>query len=166
MQRKDQWVGGAVLIAIGAALLLGQLVGETGQFVTLGIGLVLLVLFAVSRNPGTLIGGGIVTGIGAGVLVATNTEGDIAGAAVLFGLGFGFIGVWLIGTLLRIKEITFWPLIPGAILVVVGMVVLSGSESAKTFEKLWPVLLIGIGVIVLIAALRGRGVGSAGGGPA
>ncbi|MFH0751641.1 MAG: hypothetical protein V2B17_07375, partial [Chloroflexota bacterium] len=114
MQRKDQWVGGAVLIAIGVALLLGQLVGETGQFVTLGIGLVLLVLFAVSRNPGTLIGGGIVTGIGAGVLVAANTEGDIAGAAVLFGLGFGFIGVWLIGTLLRIKEITFWPLIPGA----------------------------------------------------
>lgn len=166
MQRKDQWVGGAVLIAIGVALLLGQLVGETGQFVTLGIGLVLLVLFAVSRNPGTLIGGGIVTGIGAGVLVAANTEGDIAGAAVLFGLGFGFIGVWLIGTLLRIKEITFWPLIPGAILVVVGIVVLAGSEAARTFAVLWPVLLIGLGVIVLLAALRGRGKDSTGGGPA
>jgi apolipoprotein N-acyltransferase len=164
MQRKDQWVGGAVLIAIGAALLLGQLVGETGQFVTLGIGLVLLVLFAVSRNPGTLIGGGIVTGIGAGVLVAANTEGDIAGAAVLFGLGFGFIGVWLIGTLMRVKEISFWPLIPGSILVVVGIVVLAGSEAAKTFELIWPALLIGLGVIVLIAAMRGRGTGPAGGG--
>lgn len=142
----------------------GQVVGETGQFVTLGIGLVLLVLFAVSRNPGTLIGGGIVTGIGAGVLVAANAESDIAGAAVLFGLGFGFIGVWLIGTLMRVKEVSLWPLIPGAILVVVGIVVLAGSEAAKTLELLWPALLIGLGVIVLIAAMRGRGTGSAGDG--
>jgi apolipoprotein N-acyltransferase len=143
-------------------LLLGELISDTGQFVTLGIGLVLLVLFAVSRNPGTLIGGGIVTGIGAGVLVAANTEGDIAGAAVLFGLGFGFIGVWLIGTLMRIKEITFWPLVPGAILVVVGAVVLAGTEVAQELEVLWPVLLIGLGVVVIMAALRGRGAGSTG----
>jgi len=166
MKRNDQWIAGAVLIAIGAALLLGQLVGDTGQFITLGIGLFLLVLFAVTRHPGALIGGGIVTGIGVGVLVAANTEGDVAGAAVLFGLGFGFIGVWLIGTLLRIKEISFWPLIPGAILVVVGIVVLAGSEAAKTFQLLWPVLLIGLGVVVLIAALRGRGKSPGGDEPA
>jgi hypothetical protein len=166
MQRRDQWVGGAVLIAIGAALLLGQLVGETGQFVLLGLGLVLLLLFAVSRNPGTLIGGGIVTGLGAGVLVAVNTEGDIAGAAVLFGLGLGFIGVWLVGTAMRVEGITFWPLIPGAILVVVGIVVLAGTEAAKTFELLWPILLIGLGVVVLIAALRGRGKSPGGDEPA
>ena len=164
MERRDQWVGGTVLIAIGVALLLGQAVGETGQFVLLGIGLVLLVLFAVSRNPGTLIGGGIVTGLGAGVLVAANTEGEIGGAAVLFGLASGFLGVWLVGTLLRMEETHIWPLIPGAILAVVGIVVLAGTETAKTFEVLWPVLLIGLGVVVLLAALRGRGSGSPGGG--
>ena len=164
MERRDQWVGGAVLIAIGVALLLGQLVGETGQFVLLGIGIVLLMLFAVSRNPGTLIGGGIVTGLGTGVLVAANTSGDVAGAAVLFGLGFGFVGVWLVGTLMRVEETRIWPLIPGAILVAVGIVVLAGSEAAKTFELLWPLLLIGLGVVVIVAALRGRGSGSAGGG--
>jgi hypothetical protein len=162
MQRRDQWVGGAVLIAIGAALLLGQLVGQTGQFVLLGIGLVLLVLFAVSRNPGTLIGGGIVTGLGAGVLVAVNTVGDVAGAAVLLGLGFGFIGVWLVGTLLRIKEITFWPLIPGGILVAIGIVVLAGVEGAR-LELLGPVLLIALGIVVLVAALRRRGTDAADG---
>jgi hypothetical protein len=160
MQRRDQWVGGAVLIAIGAALLLGQVVGETGQFILLGIGIVLLILFAVSRNPGTLIGGGIVTGLGVGVLVAANTEGDIAGAAVLFGLGFGFLGVWLIGTLMKIKETSLWPLIPGGILVAVGVIVLAGAEGAQNLELLWPVLLIGLGVIVLVAALRKRGTDS------
>jgi hypothetical protein len=166
VQRRDQWVGGAVLITIGVALLLGQLVGDAEQFVLLGIGLVLLLLFAVSRNPGTLIGGGIVTGLGAGVLVAANTEGEIAGAAVLFGLGFGFLGVWLVGTLMRIEETKIWPLIPGAILIVVGIVVLAGTEAARTLERLWPVALIGVGVVVLLAALRGRGNGSSGGGAA
>jgi len=166
MQRRDQWVGGAVLIAIGAGLLLGQLVEDAEQFILLGIGLTLLVLFAVSRNPGALIGGGIVTGLGAGVLVAANTEGDIAGAAVMFGLGLGFIGVWLVGMLMRINETTIWPLIPGAILVVLGFVVLAGSETAQAFELLWPVALIAIGVVVLVAAMRGRGKDSSGGGPA
>jgi hypothetical protein len=173
MQRRDQWVGGAVLIAIGAALLIGQLVGETGQFILLGIGLVLLVLFAVSRNPGALIGGGIVTGLGAGVLVAANTEGDVAAAAVLFGLGFGFLGVWLVGTLMRVREASLWPLIPAAILVVIGIVVLSGAEGAQT-ELLLPALLIGLGVVVLLTALWKRGAtdgaaepaGPAGSGPA
>lgn len=166
MQSRDQWVGGAVLIAIGVALLLGQVFGETGQFVLLGIGLVLLVLFAVSRNPGTLIGGGIVTGLGVGVLVAANTVGEVAGAAVLFGLGLGFIGVWLVGSLLRMKETTFWPLIPGAILVAVGAVVLAGSEAGRNFELLWPVMLIGLGGFVIVAALRGHGTDSSGAGPA
>lgn len=165
MQRRDQWVGGAVLIVIGAALLLGQLVGGTEQFVLLGIGLLLLVLFAVSRNPGTLIGGSIVTGLGAGVLVAANTGGDIAGAAVLFGLGLGFVGVWVVGTLLRVEGTAIWPLIPGAIMIVLGVVVLAGSEGTRALEVLGPALLIGLGVVVVVAALRGRGTGSTGGGP-
>jgi hypothetical protein len=163
MQQRDQWVGGAVLIAIGAGLLLGQVFGDAGQFILVGIGIVLLLLFAVSRNPGTLIGGGIVTGLGAGVLVAANTTGDIAGAAVLFGLGLGFVGVWLVGTLLRIPETKVWPLIPGAILVVIGLVVLAGPEAGEALEWLWPVALIGVGVVVIAAALLGRGRGPGGG---
>lgn len=164
MQRRDQWVGGAVLIVIGAGILLGQLFGDAEQYILLGIGVLLLVLFAVSRNPGTLIGGGIVTGLGVGVVIAANTTGDIAGAAVLFGLGLGFVGVWLVGTLMRIPETTVWPLIPGAILVVIGFVVLAGPEMAETFEMLWPVLLIGIGVVVIGAAFLRRGGGSSGDG--
>jgi hypothetical protein len=163
MRQRDQWVGGAVLIAIGAGLLLGQLFGDAGQFILLGIGIVLLLLFAVSRNPGTLIGGGIVTGLGTGVLVAANTTGDIAGAAVLFGLGLGFVGVWLVGVLLRIPETKVWPLIPGAILVVIGFVVLAGPEAADAFQWLWPVALIGAGVVVIAAAALGRGRGPGGG---
>ena len=163
MQRRDQLVGGAVLIAIGAGLLIGQLVEGAEQFILLGLGIVLLVLFAVSRNPGTLIGGGILTGLGAGVLIAANTTGDIAGAAVLFGLGLGFVGVWLVGTLAGMPETRVWPLIPGAILVTLGFVVLAGTETAQQLEWLWPVLLIVLGVVVIGGAFVGRGRGGSGG---
>jgi hypothetical protein len=162
MERRDQLVGGVVLVAIGAAILLGQYVEGVEQFILLGLGIVLLVLFAVTRNPGTLIGGGIVTGLGAGVVIAANTQGDIAGAAVVFGLGLGFVGVWLVGTLLKMPETRVWPLIPGAILVAVGFVVLAGSENVRLPEWLWPALIMGLGVMVILAALRGRGQGPSG----
>lgn len=157
MSGNEKWVGGFVLIAIGGALLLGQLVDEFQQFVVLAIGLMLLVLFAVTRVPGTLIGGSIVTGLGAGVLIAANTEGEIAGAAVLFGLALGFVGVWIIGTLMSVKGITWWPLIPGIILALVGAIVMAGAETAQQFELLWPIVLIVLGVIVLFAAGQKRG---------
>jgi len=162
MERRDQLVGGAVLVAIGAAILVGQYLEDAEQFILLGLGIVLLVLFAMTRNPGTLIGGGIVTGLGVGVLIAANTQGDIAGAAVLFGLGLGFAGVWLVGALLKIPETRVWPLIPGAILVAVGFVVLAGSEDVQLPDWLWPALIMGLGVIVILAALRGRGTGTGG----
>ena len=162
MQRNDQWVGGAVLITIGVGLLLAQLFGDAEQYVLLGVGLVLLVIFAVTRNPGALIGGGIVTGLGLGVIVATVAEDEIAGAAVLFGLGGGFIAIWLIGYLLKMRETAFWPLIPGSILVLIGFVTLAGTEAADQLERLWPLLIIGLGVIVLVAAMRNRGAGTGG----
>ena len=162
-QRRDQLVGGVVLIAIGAAILLGQYFENAEQFILLGLGILLLVLFAVSRNPGTLIGGGIVTGLGAGVVIAANTQGDIAGAAVLFGLGLGFVGVWLVGTIMKIPDTRVWPLIPGAILAAVGFVVLAGSENVQLPEWLWPALIMGLGVVVILAALRGLREGPGGG---
>jgi len=164
MNRNDQWVGGAVLIAIGAALLLGQYVGDAGRFILLGLGLVLLLLFVVSRNPGALIGGGIVTGLGVGVLLATELQDEAAGAAVLLGLGGGFVGVWIIGSLLRMDETRIWPLIPGAIMITIGVALLAGTEYLEALEWLWPVIFIVLGLIVVVGAFIRRG--SAGGPPA
>lgn len=157
MQRRDQWVGGAVLITIGVALLLGQYVGDAGRFVVLGIGVVLLVLFAISRNPGALIGGGIMTGLGIGIVLATELEGDAAGSAVLLGLGGGFLGVWLVGLLFRVEETRIWPLIPGAILGIIGVALLAGTEALESMEWVVPALFIGFGAIVIVAAFVRRG---------
>ncbi len=155
MRRNEGWVGGVVLIVIGVAMLVGQLAGDAGRFILLGIGLALLVLYAVSRSPGTLIGGGIVTGLGAGVLAASYLEGDPAGAAVLFGLGGGFILVWLIGLVAGHEETRIWPLVPGAILIIVGAGVYSQADP-KLMGTIGPIAVIVLGVIVILAALLRR----------
>ncbi len=153
--RQNEWVGGAVLIVIGVALLVGQLAGDTGRFILLAVGLALLVLYAVSRNPGTLIGGGIVTGLGIGVLAASYLEGDAAGSAVLFGLGGGFVLVWLVGLIAGHEETRVWPLIPGGILILIGAGVYAQADP-RLMGVVWPVALILLGAIVVLAALTRR----------
>jgi hypothetical protein len=157
MRRNEGWVGGVVLIVIGVALLVGQVAGDLGRFVLMAIGLVLLVLYAVTRSPGTLIGGGIVTGLGVGVLAASYLTGDQAAAAVLLGLGGGFVLVWLIGSLRGHDETRIWPLIPGTILIVVAGGLLA-QANARLVGIAWPVAIIAIGVAIIVAALLRREV--------
>jgi hypothetical protein len=147
-----RWVGGVVLIIIGLALLVGQWVPDVGHYAPLAVGLALLALFLVTRNPGALIGGSIVTGIGAGVALDAAYPGT-GGGWVPLGLGFGFLGIWLIGALFRMPEARFWPLIPGGILVFAGLAVL-GPGAADVSRYAWPIALIVLGVAVLARGLR------------
>lgn len=155
--RTDQLVGGAVLIGIGVLVLLGQYFEDFGRFVLLVLGVGLLVLYAITRNAGTLIAGGILTGLGVGVVLAdTYFEDQVAAAAIVLGLGGGFIGVWLVGLLTREPATRLWPLIPGSILVAVGALLLAGVENLEQYQWIGPLILIGIGLLVLVAALRRR----------
>lgn len=155
--RTDQLVGGAVLIGIGVLVLLGQYFEDFGRFVLLVLGVGLLVIYAITRNPGTLIAGGILTGLGVGILLAdTFFEDEVAAAAIVIGLGGGFIGVWLVGLLMREQATRLWPLIPGSILVAVGALLLAGVENLEQYQWVGPAILIGIGLLVLVAALRRR----------
>ena len=120
-----RWIGGIILILIGAGLLAGQFVPDIGRYAPLVIGLGLLIIFLFTRNAGALIGGFIVTGIGVGLLLQTQFPAS-GGAWIPLCLGLGFLGIWVFGGLLRMPEARFWPLIPGGILTFVGIVALGG----------------------------------------
>lgn len=149
---EGRWVGGVVLIIIGLALLVGQVVPDVGDYAALIVGFALLALFLVTRNPGALIGGSIVTGIGAGIAIDTAYPGS-AGSWVPLGLGLGFLGIWFLGLLFRMPEARFWPLIPGGVLVFVGLAAVGGS-AADLLRYAWPVALIVLGLLVILRAWR------------
>ena len=150
-----RWIGGIILILVGAGLLANHFVPDIGRYAPLVVGLGLLIIFLVTRNAGALIGGSIVTGIGVGLLMDEQFPPAEGTSWIPLCLGLGFLGIWVFGGLLRMPEARFWPLIPGGILTFVGIAALGGLSS-EIGQYVWPVVLILIGVVSIAGSLRRR----------
>jgi len=148
-------VAGLVIAGLGLFFLAGQLEPDIGRFVTLFIGLALLAVFLVRREYGFLVPGSILTGVGIGIAVQPHTTGDTEGGVMLLAIAGGFLGIWLLGSLFRLPQLHWWPLIPGGILTLVGLIQLSRADVEGAI-RLWPIILIVLGAIVVGRALLRR----------
>ena len=170
MERKVNGglIGGLILLFVGIVALIGQFVPDTwgeffGTFLLLGLGLVFLAAGIITREGGWFIPGGILTGLGAGTALITSSfgqrlSGDEGGWFLLV-----FAGGWLlipIMTAIFARETHWWALIPAAIIGLVGLAVLFGGVFMNTLEwvgKLWPIVLIIAGGLLLWKVRRGPG---------
>lgn len=161
-----------MIIGIGLFFLLARYVPDIGAWIPLFIGLIFLAAFLVKREYGYLIPGCIVSGVGVGILLEMAVGDPWSGSVVLFSIGGGFIAIWVASMLVRMADkdwphgeskdagdALWWPLIPGGILILIGLVVLADGSDLLQW---WPLLLIGAGIIVLLSALRRRGDDRAG----
>jgi hypothetical protein len=158
-QRRGSVVGGVVLVAIGLALLIERFAGPSGGALVLtGLGVGFLVAHAYTRKYGVLVPGGILTGLGAGLLAedANVTFGE----PVVIGLGAGFVVVWLVDALFTRSApgAGWWPLIPGGILLVVGVAPAFGGVD-EVMPLVVGLLLTALGAILVFRGLRRRGEG-------
>jgi hypothetical protein len=153
--RRRQVIAGLILVVVGGLLLAGQWWPDVGRYVPLAVGLGLLAAFVVTRQYGWLVAGCIVGGVGVGVVLASSTSGNTAGGWMLVALGGGFLAIWVVSLVLRLAEHHWWPLIPGGILSVVGVLVMAGGEARRLLEW-WPIILVLIGVVILIQAFTSR----------
>jgi hypothetical protein len=137
---------GLLLIGLGAFLAVILLTDLGGEVIVISVGLVFLAAYAATRTYGLLIPGGIVTGLGAGILI--ESAGGPSGSVVL-GLGAGFLAIALIDVLVSPgREAWWWPLIPGGILTLVGASDTAGWEDTGAFVV--PAVLIVVGVLILL----------------
>ena len=148
-------MAGAVIIGIGLFLLLAQVIPDIGRAIPLFIGLAFLAAFVPKREYGFLIPGCIVTGVGVGVVLTGVVADPWSGAAVLFSLAGGFIAIWVVSLLLRrldsqwprgasreAAQALWWPLIPGGILALVGIIVLTEAGFETDLLSWWPLLIM------------------------
>jgi hypothetical protein len=150
---RDRIALAVVLIVVGIVGLASQLFdvsADLGGWIVMFIGLGLLAAFAYTRGYGYLIPAGIMTGLGAGIIVSesftfTNEE---TGGVIVLGLGLGFLSIWVIGSILRVAQNHWWPVIPGGILAAIGVVLLVGGEESAILDY-WGVLVIAVGLFVL-----------------
>lgn len=160
--KRGSMVIGAILVTIGILNLLATLLRpEIEMYLVLAVGVVFLVAGLAAHSRGLLIPGGIVSGVGAGIIVleqfgsmlSENGKGGLF--LLIFSLG------WLLISLLSLvipeedgtRCFMWWPLIPGGILAAIGGMILQGETGLKILGVIgqgWPVVLIGIGLYLLL----------------
>jgi hypothetical protein len=150
---RDRIVFAVVLIVVGIGGFVSQLVDVTpvaGGVVVLLIGVGLLGAFSLTRQYGYLIPGGIMTGLGAGIVVSEylTLTGEASGGVIVLGLGLGFVSIWAVSSLLNLAQHHWWPLIPGGILSTVGGALLIGGRTVALLDY-WYVAVIAVGLILL-----------------
>jgi len=155
------WIAGALLVLVGLLLLAERQARALVPFIPLAAGVCLLAVSFVVRWPGLLVSAGALIGVGLGVLMARGSDPQIAAAAFLVCVGCGLLVAWILGVLLRLRELRWRPLLAGSSFVAAGVVVYAlgiGPTLLELTVGWWPVLLIGIGAFLLAGARSRAGV--------
>ena len=160
--RRGGFMAGAILITIGVIYLLANVLKtEWTLWLVLAVGVTFLVAGIVGRNRGLIIPGGVVSGVGAGIVVmdrfgALLSEPGKGGLFLLvFSLGWALISVMslFIPSEDGGSEFMWWPLIPGGIMASIGGLLFAGSTGLTVLTWIgqgWPVVLIAIGLYLLL----------------
>lgn len=151
--RNPGVIAGVILVVVGGWWLATQFIeGLGGEAVPLLIGIVFLALYFYNRTYGLLVAGGILTGVGVGQVAESATKTSDGLGSI--GLGLGFLAIYAVDLLHR-GNTHWWPLIPGGILLVTGLASL-GGPLGDLLDYAWPVLLIGLGVVLILRAVGTR----------
>jgi uncharacterized membrane protein (UPF0136 family) len=114
----------------------------------------------VVRHAGLMIAGGILSGLGLGLLLVTRHVFPETGSAgiIILALGAGFLVISPLSMLFS-NRTQLWPLLPGSLLALIGMLLLIGSVGLDILSwarSLWPLILIVLGGYFLWEVYRRR----------
>ena len=151
--KRDRRIAtGTFLILLGGAFfLLERSQGLNAAAIFLIIGGAFFAAYLYRREYGYLVPGGILLGLGAGTFIA-QTRYDF-GDPTLWGLGLGFITIYIVSLIFERKNL-WWPLIPGCILVLLGLPRIRGVVE-YLFDN-WPLLLVVVGIFFLAGGFLDR----------
>ncbi len=108
------------------------------------IGVVFLILYFVNwiREPLTLVTGWLLAGFGLSFwAMGLEALAALSLPLILIGLGIAFVGIYVTSTVTQVKEIAsrYWPLVPGALLLAMGVLLV--LEGAIGRDRLWSVMV-------------------------
>ncbi len=160
--QNNRVVAGIALVAIGLLALVGQFVrGDlVGMLILPTLGVIFLAWGLVTRTPGLLIPGGILSGLGLGTVlimsVLTGLEEQAQGAIFFLCMGLGFAVIMPLAWF-SAKCKMWWTLIVGALLVLFGIALMVGGVMLDLFQflgNLWPLVLVAVGLWILYKARK------------
>jgi hypothetical protein len=151
------WVA-LLLLTAGVVVLAGRVWPLVGDALALVLGVELLAWSWAAREDGQLIGGGIATGVGTGVLLAAgpveHAAPQVIGGTILFCLAAGFALVGILSRLWLARSQT-WAWITAAAVAAVGGALFAGAEVlSQLITWALPVILLLGGLIIGVRWLR------------
>lgn len=159
---RNELVAGGVLIVIGLMLMLGQML-TLGVWTLVLLGAIFAVAGIASRSAGWFIPAGILSGIGLGALLIERggVVGETAeGGLFLLAFALGWLSITVL-TRLFCGTWSKWPLIPAAVMGLIGTPLLLGGVaqtilemSLTTLGAIWPLALIAGGIWIIAAQRR------------
>ena len=164
-RKRNEWIGGLLLIGIGLLFLLNQFfdlpaLENVAIFFVLGLGLFFLAWGVYAREAGLMIPGGILTGIGLGIALVAGPfefeDGNLSGGVFLGAFALGWVLITIF-TALFTDETQWWALIPAAIMAIISGALLVQGPFMVVLEwlgKLWPLALIFGGIAILLGARK------------
>lgn len=160
---RNRAVAGAALIIIGAVALIAQFADSVtvAMLVMPTLALIFLIWGLVTRTFGLIIPGGILAGLGLGTYLTiagplAGVEEPSMGGIILV----CFAGGWLLISLLSPltgERFQWWPLIPGGILGIIGLILLGGGPALQVLKVIgyaWPLALVALGIYLLVKRQR------------
>jgi hypothetical protein len=142
-KQRQQAIAGIAMILLGLGLFYMQDLGNSVVFFLVGGGF--LVGYLYRRESGFLIPACIILSLGVANL-GRWIDHDISRMLVL---GLGFVSFTVV-TLVYERRFTWWPLIPGGSLVLLGLP--RSRELTSVVLDNWQLLLVAAGVLVFIGA--------------
>jgi hypothetical protein len=156
-RNSGAYVGATLLIVIGLCALVANLWGSKYVYesVPFAIGVAFLVAYALTRQYGYLVPGGILSGVGAGLLTSSLLNASDGGPYTVIGGGIGFLLIFCVDMLVSRITMRWWPVIPGGLMVLIGTGMAGENQDLIRQFEIWsPLLLIALGVVILVARIR------------
>jgi hypothetical protein len=142
--RRRHIYSGLALIVLGLTLYAVQGMEGLGRSALFFlVGGAFLAAYFYRKDFDLLIPAGLICGIGAGMLDSVP---------MLAGIGGGFVAITIVALIYE-RRFEGWLLIPGAVLLLVG---LREMQILEYFIKHWPLLVVVAGVLILLGAFGRR----------
>jgi hypothetical protein len=156
-RKSDAWIGGVILVLIGAAALAANYTIIPAYLMLLVPGLALLLVGLFKRQLGPVIPGCILSSLSVGAYLVSqglaSLSGEAMGAVFMVTLACGFFAIALLSLYTQRGRLAWWPLIPGGVLASIGGMLLGGESGLKAleiFSKAWPAALVLLGAYLLL----------------
>lgn len=154
---------GGIFTAIGLMSVLHDIrlfrIDITFETLLITLGIIFIILYYTKNIQGFIIPGMILNATGIYLILLRALNDKYASPSIFLLLGFAFYAIYFIAYMGKSN----WPLIPATILMIIGIAGYAFNFKVITWEMIylrrgyiWPILMIGSGVVVLLNIIRKR----------